>query len=404
MNQDGIHTIESNPMKTLSMIVLFLWVCLCSWSDVAIAQNSSFDLKELERSRVLSAAEKYVKEDPITITASSSPRSAGGLHDYFSESDYWWPDPKNPNGPYIRRDGMTNPGNFDEHRQAMRRLSLHVPALAAAYKLTGDERFAACAVHHLKAWFVDEHTKMNPHLMYAQAVKGVATGRGTGIIDTIHLIEVARAMLILESSRSMTPSDRVAIKRWFTDYMEWMTTHKNGLQEREAKNNHGTTWVMQVAAFAQLVGDSAKLQYCRNRFREVLLPDQMAVDGSFPLELARTKPYGYSLFNLDAMATVCQLLSTPTDNLWEFTLPDGRNMRRGMEFMYPFIADKTKWPHPNDVMFFEFWPVRQPALLFAGTAYNNSKYIDVWKKLDPDPTNDEVLRNLPVRQPLLWID
>lgn len=391
-------------MKTLSFTVVILWVSYCSLTDIGIAQKSSVDLKQVERQRVLSAAEKYVKEDPITITASSSPRSAGGLHDYFSESDYWWPDPKNPDGPFIRRDGMTNPGNFDEHRQAMRRLSLHVPALAAAYKLTGDQRFAACAIRHLKAWFVDERTRMNPHLKYAQAIKGVATGRGTGIIDTIHLIEVARAIPILENAQSMTPADMAAVKNWFLAYMEWMTTDKNGLQERDSKNNHGTTWVMQVAAFAQLVGDSAKLKDCRDRFKQVLLPGQMAAEGSFPLELARTKPYGYSLFNLDAMATVCQLLSTQTDNLWEFTLPDGRNMRRGMEFMYPFIVDKTKWSHPSDVMFFEYWPVRQPALLFAGLAYNESKYIDVWKRLDADPTNDEVLRNLPVRQPLLWFD
>ena len=31
-------------------------------------------------------------------------------------------------------------------------------------------------------------------------------------------------------------------------------------------------------------------------------------DGSFPQELARTKPYGYSLFNLDAMAIIAQTL------------------------------------------------------------------------------------------------
>ena len=51
------------------------------------------------------------------MTAAHSPRSAGGLHDFFSEGDYWWPDPKNPDGPYIQRDGMTNPDNFVEHRQ-----------------------------------------------------------------------------------------------------------------------------------------------------------------------------------------------------------------------------------------------------------------------------------------------
>ena len=83
---------------------------------------------------MLRAANRYLREKPVTITATSSPRSAGGRHDFFSEGDYWWPDPKNPDGPYIRRDGETNPDNFVGHRQAMVRLSLQVPALVAAWR------------------------------------------------------------------------------------------------------------------------------------------------------------------------------------------------------------------------------------------------------------------------------
>src|SRR5450759_4400643 len=88
-----------------------------------------------ERARVLAAADRFLKEIPVTVTASSSPRSAGGPHDFFSEGDYWWPDPQNPGGPYIQKDGMSNPGNFNEHRRALMRLSVQVPALVAAYTL-----------------------------------------------------------------------------------------------------------------------------------------------------------------------------------------------------------------------------------------------------------------------------
>src|SRR6516165_4528643 len=94
------------------------------------------DLIAMERGRVLKAADRYLNEKPVTVTAASSPRSAGGKHDFFSEGDYWWPDPQNPAGPYIQRDGMSNPDNFVEHRRALIRFSLIVPALAAAYQLT----------------------------------------------------------------------------------------------------------------------------------------------------------------------------------------------------------------------------------------------------------------------------
>jgi len=365
---------------------------------------NTLNISVFDSARVISAAQNYLQEMPVTITASSSPRSSGGMHDFFSEGDYWWPDPKNPDGPYIQRDGMTNPDNFVAHRKAMVRLSIQSAALTAAYKITGDKKYALKAVEHFKAWFVNDDTRMNPNLLYAQAIKGRFTGRGIGIIDTIHLIEVARSIMILGNAGLIDPSDLEAMKKWFKDYLEWLTTFKYGNDEMNAKNNHGTCWVMQASAFAQLVGDERILDFCRRRFKEVLLPNQMAEDGSFPLELARTKPYGYSIFNLDAMATVCQILSTDMDNLWEFTLPDGRNMKRGIEYLYPFLADKSKWKLKPDVMFFEFYPVRQPSLLFGGLAYNEEKFIDLWKTLNPDPDNEEVIRNFPVRQPVLWLD
>ena len=182
-----------------------------------------------------------------------------------------------------------------------------------------------------------------------------------------------------------------------------MTTDPNGIEEREAKNNHGTCWVMQVAAFARLTGNEELLAFGRDRFKTVLVPGQMAADGSFPLETARTKPYGYSLFNLDAMATTAWILSTPADDLWRFELPDGRGLRRAVAFMAPFIRDRKSWPFPPDVMYDDRWPMRQPSLLFAGLAYGETSYLELWKTLPADSTVDEVVRNFFVRQPVLWV-
>ncbi len=61
--------------------------------------SSEGDIEVIDHERILRAANEYLSQPPITITAYSSPRSKGGKHDYFSEGDYWWPDPKNPEGP-----------------------------------------------------------------------------------------------------------------------------------------------------------------------------------------------------------------------------------------------------------------------------------------------------------------
>lgn len=298
---------------------------------------------------------------------------------------------------------MTNPDNFVEHRRAMVRLSVQVPALAAAWKLTGERRYADHAARHLRAWFVDRATRMNPNLLYSQAIRGRVTGRGVGIIDTVHLVEVARAIPLIAESRALAAADVSAVREWFSQYLTWMTTHQYGIDEREARNNHGTCWVMQVAEFARLTGRSDLTEFCRARYKTVLLPNQLAADGSFPEELRRTKPYAYSLFNLDAMTTVCQIASSDTDNLWAYELPDGRGIRKAVAFLFPFIANKQSWPHKEDVMYHDQWPMRHASLLFAGLALKEQTYLDLWKKLPADSTVEEVIRNFFVRQPVLWL-
>lgn len=373
----------------------------------ASAQNGTAEISKqataLLKAQVLKEAQWALQQQPVTVTADSSARSSGGRHDFFSEADYFWPDPKNPDGAYIERDGLTNPDNFVAHRKAMIRLSNIIGALASAYKITGDEKYVRYAVLHLKAWFIDPQTLMNPNLLYAQAVKGKHKGRNYGIIDTIHLMEVAQGMLIMEAAKSFDKETAQGIKTWFAEYTSWLNTSKPGLQEKGIKNNHSTCWAMQVASFAKLCNDQPMLDSMRVRYKTVLLPNQMAANGSFPLELGRTKPYGYSIFNLDAMVMLCQILSSPEDNLWTFKANEGQSIQTGISYLFPYIKDKSKWPLKPDVMYWNDWPVAQPFLLFGAHVFNNKDWYLTWKSLDHDPKVEEVIRNLPIRHPLIWL-
>jgi len=353
---------------------------------------------------ILKNAEWAMEQQPQTITAFRCERSAGGIHDFYSEGDYWWPDPENPDGAYIRKDGETNPDNFIEHRLAMVRFSKIVGYLASAYKITGNEKYVKHAFKHIEAWFVNDDTKMNPSLSYAQAIKGITEGRGIGIIDTIHLMEVAQGIICMKDAGNVNKEVVNNSVKWFADYLRWLTSSQNGIDEMNAKNNHGTCWIMQAASFAKLTGNQEVIQFCKQRYKNVLLPEQMDKDGSFPKELSRTKPYGYSLFNLDAMATICQILSSEEDNLWQYTTHDGLNIKKGVDFMYPFVRNKSLWPYPKDVMYWNDWPVAQPFLIFAAAAYKDQSYFSLWKDLKHTTNVTEIERNLPVRNPIIWMD
>jgi hypothetical protein len=395
-----MRTLLSGLLPALAIIISLSWIKFIHPPPTDYTMEATAVL----RKQIMEEAAWALQQPPITVTAESSPRSAGGKHDFYSEGDYWWPNPISTDSPYIQKDGLTNPANFIAHRLAMIRFSRVIGALASAYKITGDDKYVRHAIVHLKAWFTDTATLMHPNLLYAQAIKGRFTGRGIGIIDTIQFMEVAQGTIILEHSAAFSREISDRIKKWFSLYLTWLTTHQYGKDEMNAQNNHGTCWVMQVASFAKLTGNTELMNFCRDRYKTLLLPKQMAVDGGFPLEQKRTKPYGYSLFNLDAMTMICQVLSTSTANLWNYQTGDGKSIKKGIAYLYPSIADKSKWPFGKDVMYWDDWPVAQPSLIFGAVAYNNMDWFNTWKKLDHDPKVEEVIRNLPVRHPLIWFE
>ena len=382
-----------------SLLLAALLAAPAAW---ARTKPGALDIRAIERRRLLPQARALLDVAPRTIAAIRAPRSPAGRQDYYSEGDYWWPDPANPGGAYIRRDGRSNPDKFDGHRDALIAFGRTVPALAALWNLTGEARFAAAAMRHLTAWFVDPATRMNPNLNHAQAIIGVNSGRAIGVIDTLQIVEVARAAALF--ARKNAPgyaAIRAGVEGWFADYLDWLTTSPFGTTERAEKNNHGTCWLLQAASFAALLGRKDVLAGARSRLQTVIIPNQIAPDGRQPLELARTKPYAYSLFNLDVLAASAWLLGGSELVNWQTA--DGRSIGGAIAWLAPFMADKAKWPLPPDIEYWDGFPVRQPSLLFGGLAQKRSDWLALWQRLDPDPVIGEVVRNFPVRQPLLWL-
>ena len=357
---------------------------------------------------MLRLAAEAMKRSPVSLRSVALPAFAAKTGavpgDFLSMGDYWWPDPAKPDGlPYIRRDGESNPANFEDHRRLMREMRDNVAALAAAYAVTHEAAYAQRAAAWLQVFFVDPATRMNPHLRFAQAIPGVSPGRGIGIIDTLHLAEVPLAAAIIAGAPGLPAATLPGVRTWFADYLHWMLTDPNGRAEAAEKNNHSVAYWLQVAVFARFTGDPAVLATARTTYREVLLPGQLAANGSFPRELARTKPYGYSIFQLDNVTLLTDVLSTPQQDLWSFQLADGRSVAQAVAFLAPYLADRGAWPYAHDIAHFDAWPVRSPALLLGGYRLGRPDWLATWRRLPADPGDEEVRRNQAVTQPLLWL-
>ncbi len=376
---------------------------MASCEPSTVGNTAGVDVEAVldERAReIVEKAQEFLNQEPTPITMFVSDRSEGGIHDFYSEGDYWWMNPDDPEGPYIRKDGLSNPNNFLEHRIAMRNLNEWVSTLVAAYKITGEEKYADHALTHLTAFFINKETLMNPSLLYAQAIKGRHTGRGIGIIDTIHLIEVAKSIMNLRQLEYLTLEEYDGFKNWFDQYATWMNTHQYGLDEKDHGNNHSTWWAAQMAAFSALAEREDLRKVSREQFMK-LISAQMADDGSFPDELSRTKPYNYSLFNLEGYAVLCELASDQGD-LWNYEGEHG-SVKKAFDYMLPYIEDKSRWTFPPDVSHFDEIPIRSVGLLLAGLAYEDQSILAIWKSLDPEKKSEEVKRNFPLWYPHNWI-
>lgn len=353
--------------------------------------------------QTIAKAEEALAHPIQHITDVQSPLSEGGPHDYYSNGDYWWPDPEKPDGlPYIRRDGETNPGNFDTHRHILRQMRSDVCALAAGYRQNQKEEYAQQAVKILKEFFILPVTRMNPSLTYAQAIPGICPGRGIGIIDTLHIAELPFAIEALKDSPAMESSIYQGLKDWFAQYLGWMLTSQNGIEEASADNNHSVCFFVQAAAFALFTDNLPIVEMCRNRYKTYLLA-QMAPDGSFPRELGRTKPYSYSIFVLDNMIALCQMLSSPEDDLWIYQNEKGLSIKNGIDFLLPYLKDKGSWPYPKDVMYFDDFPVSSSFMLFAGCRFGQKDLLELYQALPSPLVPDEVNRNNAIQSPQLLL-
>ena len=339
--------------------------------------------------KLITDADKALAAAPPSVMDKGKVPPSGDKHDYMSIAPYYWPNPASKDGlPYQRKDGKVNPESRDEAANdtlRAREVGTIVESLALGYYVTREEKYAEHAAKVLRTWFLDPATKMNPNFRFAQAVPGVNDGRGTGILEARELAQAADAASLLAGSIHWPAADQKALDEWGNIYLDWLLKSKNGQDEHAAKNNHGTWYDVQSAHWALILGR-------KDKAREICLAAgpgrigvQIQADGKQPLELARTTSFGYSCFNLRALATLAGLSEHAGFDLWHYKTSDGRSIRTALDFLVPYLGKNPKpWTmqqihesKPEEVL---------PALRAAGIAYGDERYESLLKEYADSPT------------------
>ena len=292
-------------------------------------------------------AQRALKAGPFSVALKDATPPSGDKHDYMSQAPYFWPNPATTNGlPYIRRDGERNPeiNKFPDHR-VMDEMVDAVETLALAYYLDGNKGYASKAAELLRAWFLDPATRMSPHLQYAQAIPGMNTGRGIGLIETRGLTRVGDAIGLMAGSNALTEADQRGLQEWFDKFLSWMRESQNGRDEAAAKNNHGTYYDVQVASFALFLGRQDLAREVLQMAKQKRIAVQIEPDGRQPLELVRTKAWSYSIGNLQGLILLARLGENVGVDLWNFETADGRSIRKAFDYLASFAVGDDTWPH-----------------------------------------------------------
>ncbi len=319
-----------------------------------------------------------LRAGPWSVTFHRPAAGATSPNDFFSEGPYWWPDPKNPDGPYIRRDGERNPNRFTANDDDLSKMSAAVFNLGLGAYLLDDAVAARRATEVLRVWFVDPATRMNPNLEHGQAIRGINTGRGTGIIDTVPLIWAVQGLSLLEASGRWPAEDATPVRLWFRDYLTWMTSSKKGTDEKRTGNNHSTWWTAQVATYSLFVGDAGAYDMTTGYFKETLVPNQMQPDGSCPREEARTRSLSYSAMNLNGFSLLCRLAEIKGQDLWHFKGPKEASVLVAIGYLLPFVKDPSLWKKQQIT---RFAPESVYFHALAGLATQNAEYLRQFESL-----------------------
>jgi hypothetical protein len=302
------------------------------------------------RAHLIARADAALTRGPYMVTDKRTIPPSGDRHDYLSVGPYWWPNPDTPTGlPYVRRDGEFNPDRNSNRYDiaSLEAMSSDVETLGLAYYFTDDARYARHAARLLRAWFLDDATRMNPNMNFAQAVPGREAGRAEGIIDTSRLQRVIEAVGLIGPSGAIAAADQQGLEGWFSDYVDWLRTSANGREEDRARNNHSIWYDAQISQFALFARRPDVTETVVRAFAARRITPQFAADGSLPRELTRTRSLHYSVFALIAAYDAADMARCVGVDLWSFRDARGRGLRSATDFLAPYAGRISAWPHPE---------------------------------------------------------
>lgn len=355
-----------NPLMIYRKLVFILLISICSCSDAQKGDKNitviEYDVLETQKkllkkgdkkavenyNKLITKADNLLNVDGFSVTKKTGVPPSRSKHDYMSIGPYWWPNPNTENGlPYVRKDGEINPetrNNFTDFVEKKNFISA-IKTLKNAFYYSDDAKYARKNLAFINTWFLEETTKMNPNVNFGQYVPGQSEGRCFGIIEFDDLIEVVKFLELAKDKELLSKQTEQGMFNWFLEYSNWLRNSKLGIEESTRKNNHATHYDVQLLSILVYLNKIEEVKNYLSTTTKARIFSQIEPDGSQPLELARTKSFSYSVMNLHGFLELARLGQKVGVDLWNETSKDGRSIKKGYEFMLPYVTNQKEWQY-----------------------------------------------------------
>lgn len=367
-----VNQISVSPQKLDGMIIY-------DFQQLETFKNKYTDGNEIAVkvvSQIIKYADRALKNKPYSVVDKEFTPPSGDKHDYMSLSIYWWPNPIT-RIPYIHKDGQRNPEADKYDGKKIMQMANDVRVLALAWYYTGDIKYAQKAGQFVRVWFLDDATRMNPNMNYAQGVPGLYSGGRQGIIETVPLAtRVLDSVLLIKNSPAWSQNDHKNLQKWFADYADWLQTSKLGKKEQVRKNNHGNWYDLQLACFAAFAENDELIKKVFTESVPARISSQIQPDGKMPQELRRTKSFDYSCYNLKALFYLAQLGTKYGYDIYDYTGTDGQSISKALDYLLNFRTQPENWQY-EQIKKTSFKNQLDKFIYWAYIVFDKKKYADI---------------------------
>ena len=267
-----------------------------------IAVQYSNRINQVESSLLIDEADKLLAKPYLNITHKHLDTLGIDPQNYISFAPYYWQ--VNNENPMIKstvkavyRDSRSNPFLADRSdKPKLAQLCARIHLLALASIKNKDIRYIEYIHEQLNIWFINQNTRMNPHMIYAQIRPWSRANKGYGIIDSRWLILLFDAFALLKHKMGYEVDKEVVA--WLVKFANWILSSTSGFNEILRENNRGS-WVDVLLCYIGLSVNKPKmLSHIIEQSLSERLQKQINKHGFQPLEMKRYNPVSYSLYNM----------------------------------------------------------------------------------------------------------